>query len=94
MRGIRDTQCGFKLFTREAAYELFSRSRINGFCFDVEVLFLARKAGLGIIEVPITWINSPDSRVRLFVDSFLMLMDLLRIRINDIFGMYVHKQPL
>lgn len=88
MRGIRDTQCGFKLFTGEAARELFSRSKINRFCFDVEILFLARKAGLGIKEVPITWINSPDSRVRLFVDSFLMLMDLWRIRIYDIFGMY------
>ena len=86
--GIADTQCGFKLFKREAAVNLFSRQQAERFSFDVEVLFLARKAGFKIFEVPINWCNIPGSKVNLLRDSVHMFLDLVRFRIKDIFGMY------
>ncbi len=80
LKGIRDTQCGFKLFRREAARDIFSRLRVNGFSFDVETLFVGRRLGYSIGEVPIVWTNSPESKVRLFYSSAAMLRDLFRIR--------------
>ena len=80
MRGIRDTQCGFKCFKKEAAHFLFSKQKLDGFCFDVEVLYLAKKNGLKIKEVPVMWRQGANSKVRLFQDSILMLKDLFRIR--------------
>ncbi|MFN7989691.1 MAG: dolichyl-phosphate beta-glucosyltransferase [Thermoanaerobaculia bacterium] len=61
--GIRDTQCGFKLFRRDAAREVFSRATVDRFAFDVEALLLARRLGYAIAEVPVLWFNSPDTRV-------------------------------
>ena len=61
---LRDTQCGFKLFTGEAARELFARARTRGWLFDCEVLGLAEKLGYSIREVPVRWSNHPDTRVR------------------------------
>ena len=61
--GIRDTQCGFKLFRRDAAREVFSRATVDRFAFDVEALLLARRLGYPIAEVPVLWFNSPDTRV-------------------------------
>jgi dolichyl-phosphate beta-glucosyltransferase len=78
--GINDTQCGFKLFPEETAKKLFSVTKIDGFAFDVEILFLARKSEYKIKEVPVRWINSPSSKVRILQDSFLMFFDLIRIR--------------
>jgi dolichyl-phosphate beta-glucosyltransferase len=63
--GIRDTQCGFKLFRRDAAREIFSRASVDRFAFDVEALLLARRLGYAIAEVPVLWFNSPDTRVGL-----------------------------
>jgi dolichyl-phosphate beta-glucosyltransferase len=63
--GIRDTQCGFKLFRADAAREVFSRAVVDRFAFDVEALLLARKLGYAIAEVPVLWFNSPDTRVGL-----------------------------
>ena len=80
LKGIRDTQCGFKLFRREAAVDVFSRLLLTGFSFDVEALFVARRLGYKIGQVPIIWINSPESKVRLFYSSAAMLRDLFRIR--------------
>ena len=77
--GIRDTQCGFKLFAREAAREIFSRSTIDRFAYDVETLLLARKLGYAIAEVPVLWFNSPDSRVTLLAGAQAYL-DLLSMR--------------
>jgi dolichyl-phosphate beta-glucosyltransferase len=88
--GISDTQCGFKLFTRAAAVNLFFDSRIDGFGFDVEILFLARKRGLAIREVGVKWLNSPDSKVHPIVDSARMLKDLVIIRRNAMLGHYGH----
>lgn len=80
--GIRDTQCGFKLFKKEAARALFEKQTVSGFGFDVEILFLAGKNGYRIKEVPVKWIDSSDSRVDIWKDPFAMLMDLARIRMN------------
>lgn len=63
--GIRDTQCGFKLFRKDAAREVFSRATVDRFAFDVEALLLARRLGYPIAEVPVLWFNSPDTRVGL-----------------------------
>jgi dolichyl-phosphate beta-glucosyltransferase len=79
--GINDTQCGFKLFPNKIAKKLFSGSRINRFAFDVEILFLARKSEYKIKEVPVRWINSPSSKVRILQDSASMFLDLIRIKI-------------
>ncbi|MDQ5857200.1 MAG: glycosyltransferase family 2 protein [Acidobacteriota bacterium] len=78
--GIRDTQCGFKLFRGDVARDLFRRARIDRFAYDVEILYLARKEGLSIAEVPVLWFNSPESKVSVVRDSFRMLRDLVRIR--------------
>jgi len=77
--GIRDTQCGFKLFSREAAQAVFSRATVDRFAWDVEALLLARKLGYAIAEVPVLWFDSPDSRVTLFGGAQAYL-DVLRIR--------------
>jgi dolichyl-phosphate beta-glucosyltransferase len=77
---IRDTQCGFKGFRQRAAQEIFSRQRLDGFSFDVEVLVLAKSMGFSIVEMPVHWTNSPASSVRVLQDSTRMLGDLFRIR--------------
>jgi dolichyl-phosphate beta-glucosyltransferase len=87
--GIRDTQCGFKLFSGAAAAHIFPRQRIDDFGFDVEVLWIARRLGLRIAEVPVTWTDDPRSTVRPIVDSLRMLSDLARIRRADRRGLYV-----
>jgi dolichyl-phosphate beta-glucosyltransferase len=85
--GIQDTQCGFKLFTAAAAQEAFSVARLDGFCFDVEALYIARKRGRRIAEVPVTWRNDAATRVTL-VGGLAAYLDLLRIRLNDLRGRY------
>ena len=80
---VSDSQCGFKLFEREAARSIFSRSTIEGFCFDVELLFIARKKGFRVAEVPVTWSDDRSSRVRLLKDSLGMFLGLVVIRLND-----------
>lgn len=82
MRGIKDTQCGFKCFKKEVAHNLFPQQKIDGFAFDTEILFLARKHNYKVREVPIRWINSPITRVHSIYSSFQMLKDLMRIKIN------------
>ncbi|HEV3230942.1 MAG TPA: dolichyl-phosphate beta-glucosyltransferase [Candidatus Dormibacteraeota bacterium] len=80
LRGLWDTQCGFKAFRRDAAHAVFGRLRSEGFDFDVEVLYRARRAGLRIVEVPVRWRNSADTRVSAVGDSGRMLRGLFRIR--------------
>jgi dolichyl-phosphate beta-glucosyltransferase len=80
LSGIHDTQCGFKLFRVDVARELFSQARIDRFAYDVEILYLARRAGIPIAEVPVLWFNSPESKVAVVKDSLRMLRDLLRLR--------------
>ena len=88
LRGYHDTQCGFKLFTRAAAREVFGRQRLTGFGFDVEILAIARRLGFRTAEVPVRWINSADSRVHVVRDSIPMFLDLFRVRWNGLLGRY------
>jgi dolichyl-phosphate beta-glucosyltransferase len=88
LRGIKDTQCGFKLFRKDVAKKVFSLSRLDRYAFDVEALFIAKKKGYSIKEVPVTWIDKPYSKVRIFRDSFVMLKDLFRIKTNWWMGRY------
>ena len=80
MHGFKDTQCGFKLFSAKAAQEVFPRLRLQGFSFDVEALYIAKKFGFSIKEVGVRWINSPASRVHPIRDASKMFIDLVRIR--------------
>ena len=85
--GLRDTQCGFKLWSADAARAAFADARLDGFSFDVEALYLARKRGYRIAEVPVTWRNDAATRVSLGGGS-AAFPDLLRIRLNDWMGRY------
>lgn len=78
--GIGDTQCGFKMFRREAALAIFPRQKTVGFAFDVEILFIARRLSLSVTEVPVNWVAQPGSKVNLIVDSFKMLCDIWCVR--------------
>ena len=88
VRGLQDTQCGFKCLTGEAADALFGIMNIDGFGFDVELLYAARKRGLSIVEVPIQWHYQPRSKIRPIRDSVLMLSDILRVRLRSLAGKY------
>lgn len=85
--GLRDTQCGFKLWTARAARDAFTPARLDGFSFDVETLYLARKRGYRIAELPVTWRNDAATRVSLGGGS-AAFPDLLRIRLYDWTGRY------
>ena len=78
--GIADTQCGFKVFTAQAAQEVFSRCRVNGFAFDAEALYVARKLGYTVAEVPIRWAHQDGSKVDMMRDGPKMLRELAAIR--------------
>ncbi|MFA5928434.1 MAG: dolichyl-phosphate beta-glucosyltransferase [Candidatus Margulisiibacteriota bacterium] len=84
--GIADTQCGFKVFKQEAARKIFPRQKLKGFGFDVEVLFLGRKFGYKIKEVPVVWLDSPKSRVQVWKDPLLMFWDIIRLRCLHLFA--------
>ena len=77
--GIHDTQCGFKMCRREVAHEVLARQRLEGWAFDVEVLYLARRLGYEIAEVPVEWHEAGDSRLGFF-SPFWMALDLLKVR--------------
>lgn len=85
---LEDTQCGFKAFQMPACRVIFEQQRIGGFGFDPEILFLARRNGLGIAEVPVVWAHDAATKVHVYRDSNLMLRDLLRVRLNWILGRY------
>jgi len=91
--GFQDTQCGFKCFSAEAAQTLFPIQRLDGWTFDVEVLFLALKFGYRVTEVPIPWHYIRGSQVRLLRDSWQMFVDLFRIRSNWRRGIYDGLRP-
>jgi dolichyl-phosphate beta-glucosyltransferase len=90
--GIHDSQCGFKLFRREPARPCFERQQLCGFSYDVEVLFLARRLGLSIAELPVRWRHVPSTKVRPFRDGAGILADLIRIRWAASRGFY-DRQP-
>ncbi|MEM7048248.1 MAG: dolichyl-phosphate beta-glucosyltransferase [Acidobacteriota bacterium] len=80
VRGFRDTQCGFKLLDGAVARQLFEQLKTDGFAFDVELVWLALRAGHEVVEVGVRWSNSADSRVHPILDSSRMLRDILRMR--------------
>lgn len=86
--GIHDTQCGFKMFKRHAAQAVFPRRTIDGFAFDIELLFIAHRLGFRTIEVPVTWINDEDSRVNLR-NALRAFSDIPRVR-----NLHKNLQPL
>ena len=82
IRGFTDTQCGFKLFDAAAAHDLFSRMRMSGYSFDVEVLLMALRSGYRVDEVPVNWTHQPGSKVHVIRDGLRMAIDVMRIRAN------------
>lgn len=84
---FRDTQCGFKLFEAQAAREVFSRQRLDGFGFDVEVLFIARRLGYRALEVPVRWDNVEGTKVSLW-RGMTAFLDPLKVRWNGMTGKY------
>jgi len=88
VRGFQDTQAGFKCFAREAAREMFPYQTMDGFGFDVEILFIAQKRGFRIVEVPINWYYMSNSRVSPVSDSVRMFREILQVRMNDWRGLY------
>ena len=83
-----DTQCGFKAFRRERCRILFEEQRIEGFGFDPELLYLARRHGLRSVEIPVRWGHSPATKVNMFHDSIQMFLDIFTIRWNAVRGRY------
>jgi len=83
-----DTQCGFKAFLRERARIIFEQQRTEGFGFDPEILFLARRHGLRVAEVPVRWAHDPATKVHVFRDSIRMFGDVFAIRWNALLGRY------
>lgn len=90
---VSDTQCGFKLFTRDAARTLFTTQIVDGFSFDLEVLYLAHRRGYRVAEVPVEWIDAPGSTVDAAKVSLQFVRDLARIRLNDVRGRYAPVRP-
>ncbi len=87
---VKDTQCGFKIFRQKAALTIFPLMTIKRFAFDAEIIFLAKKFGFKIKELPISLQNPPESHIRLSNDPPNMFFALLKIRFNDILGKYNH----
>jgi glycosyltransferase involved in cell wall biosynthesis len=90
---FRDTQCGFKLFEARAAKEIFSRQQLDGFGFDVEVLYVAQRLGYRSIEVPVRWDNVEGTKVSLLMGG-KAYVDLLKVRANGARGMYGERGRL
>lgn len=88
IKDISNTQCGFKLFRRAFAQDLFSHSSINGFGFDIELLYIAIQGGYRIAEVPVNWSDRPGSKFHLLKDGLATLRELAVIRINNRRGLY------
>jgi dolichyl-phosphate beta-glucosyltransferase len=91
--GIHDSQCGFKAFRQAPLRAIFGRQRLQGFGFDAEVLWLARRLGYRVVEVPVVWRDDRRSNVRLLRDSGGMLLDLGRVRLNAWTGRYALSRP-
>jgi dolichyl-phosphate beta-glucosyltransferase len=94
---LRDTQCGFKLFKKDVALDIFSSQTIGGWSFDVEILFIAKLRGYSIKEVPISWHYYKNSKINTFEDSVHMINEIIQIYNNHKKGLYnkhnVQKKP-
>jgi dolichyl-phosphate beta-glucosyltransferase len=80
--GVSDSQCGFKFFRHEAARDLFGRQKVDGYMFDVEILYLCRRLGYKVHEVPIRWRDDADSRLELVAGNLRNVRDIFRIRLT------------
>ena len=85
---IKDTQCGFKLFNVSKCKEIFEKQTLDGFCYDVEILFNAKKHNLRIKEIGVHWNNDSETKLNLVKDSVRMFVDLIKIRVNNLRGLY------
>ncbi len=92
VRGFEDTQCGFKMFSRAAAEDLFRVQQMIGIGFDIELLYIAKKRGYKIKQVPITWYFDADSRMRIVGDSLNLLVEIWQIRRNWFWGVYAKRE--
>ena len=86
--GLNDTQCGFKCFRAEVAEDLFGRQTLSGWSFDIELLYVARRHGYRIVEIPIQWYHFSDSKVSALRDALRMIRDIFRIHANARRGLY------
>jgi dolichyl-phosphate beta-glucosyltransferase len=86
--GLNDTQCGFKCFRAGVAEKLFSQQTLDGWSFDIEILYLARRKHIGIKEIPVQWYFDADSKVNAVRDALRMIADIFRIQINSLRGRY------
>jgi glycosyltransferase involved in cell wall biosynthesis len=86
--GIEDSQCGFKCYRGPAARQIFPAQTMSGWGFDVEVLFIARRRGLRVVEVPIDWYYTPQSKINPLLDTWRMLREVLQVRLNAWRGRY------
>ena len=86
--GLQDTQCGFKCFRGEVAEDLFQHQTLTGWSFDIELLYIARRRGYRIIEIPINWYFNPESKLNVITDAVKMGMDIITIRLNALRGVY------
>jgi dolichyl-phosphate beta-glucosyltransferase len=86
--GLNDTQCGFKCFRAEVAQDVFQRQTLNGWSFDIELLYIARRHGYRIVEIPIHWYHFDDSKVSALRDAIRMISDIFRIHANARQGIY------
>jgi dolichyl-phosphate beta-glucosyltransferase len=84
---LNDTQCGFKAFSADAARRIFNETKLDGFSFDVEAIYLAIDFDYAIAEIPVRWVNEPNSKVRMLADPARMFADVIRIR-----AMHRHTQ--
>lgn len=85
---VRDTQCGFKMYTQEAAHQLHTTQTIMGFSFDLEVLYLAFKVGYRVKEIPVSWVDAPGSKVDTRKEVQRFLRDIIKIKTTDFKGIY------
>jgi len=93
VKGIKDTQCGFKLFTRKAAHALFDNLHIERWAFDVELLYRAQLLKIPVVEVAVKWQEIPGSKLSPFASSVQMAIDLTRIRIAYMLGFWKVNKP-
>jgi dolichyl-phosphate beta-glucosyltransferase len=88
LAGFSDTQCGFKLFRRSIARDLFSVSCVNGYAFDLELLYIAQQRNYRVAEVPVNWADQPGSKVQPWRDGYVMLREFVKVRRREALGLY------
>ena len=90
---MQDTQCGFKCFRAAVAQDLFQQQTLEGWSFDVELLYIAYRRGYRVVEVPVDWYYRSESKVSALRDALRMIADIFRIRSNGRRGLYDAPQP-